>query len=251
MTRELVLTADDFGLDAGVNAAVAELAHLGALTATSLLTTRPDAEAALALEVPIAVGLHVELDPALLAHAGPEEIEGWIEEQLAWLTARGPAPTHLDLHTSALYGLGPEASAGAPTGVVPQAITVAARHGLSLRLPRYLPPLDAPAGFRGHHADAVARADAAGVRIPEIMLGDPRPPDTIRDRADLLGMYVGLLPAVPDGVSEMFLHPAVPGVGGTDEPAAMRRKRTWEYELLRSGDLRAAIEDHGIALTHW
>lgn len=243
--RTLVVTADDLGLDEGVNAAVAELARTGRITAASLMTRRPLAGAALALDLPVAVGLHVELDRRELVERR-RDVRRRIEDQHAWMTGHGAHPTHIDLHTAALYGLGADAP-GPATGVVPEALEVAGRHAVPLRLPRHLPPMPVSDEYRELHAVAVDRADALGVRIPEVILTDPRPAATITGYDDLREMYTGLLLAVADGVSEVFLHPALPGTG--HEPG--RVKREWEYRLLRSGDLHAAIEAEGITLTHW
>ncbi|CAM3616106.1 ChbG/HpnK family deacetylase [Occultella aeris] len=240
MTTSVIVTADDLGLSPAVNRAVAALAGAGAVTATSLLVGRPHAEAALELDLPIAVGLHVEFDPTLLATASHDEIEAAIEDQVAWMRARGAVPTHLDLHTAALYGLGPEATR--PGGVLVEAIAVAARHRLPLRLPRRAPD---SAGVGEAHRLAVALADDSGVRLPETICTDPRPTAAIDGPDDTARYYADLVATLPAGVSEIFLHPADVATDG------LGAKRVWEYQLLRSRVLLTVLTDTGVTTTDW
>jgi predicted glycoside hydrolase/deacetylase ChbG (UPF0249 family) len=240
MTTSVIITADDLGLSPAVNRAVAALAASGAVTATSLLVRRPHAEAALELDLPIAVGLHVELDPAGLATASHDEIEAAIEDQVAWMRARGVVPTHLDLHTEALYGLGPASTR--PGGVLVEAISVAARHRLPLRLPRQAPD---GTGVGEAHRLAVALADDSGVRLPETIRTDPRPTAAIDGPDDTARHYADLVATLPAGVSEIFLHPADTA---TDDLGA---KRVWEYRLLRSRALLTTFAQTGVTPTDW
>lgn len=232
--RMLRITADDFGMDPLVNAAITELARTGAIQAASLLTTAAHAEDALAANLPIAVGLHVDLPPAVLATATADQVVDLIEAQYEWMRVRGHSPTHLDLHTAALYGIGPQVPR--PGGVVGEALTVAARHDLAFRLPRRLPDDVAAAGA---HRVLVDRAERFGVALPEAILTDLRPTAEIRDYADLEEHYLQLAGIVPSGHSEMFLHPTL---AGSD------LKQVWEYELLRSGRLHQHLRSGGITL---
>src|SRR3954466_7628155 len=64
MSRRLILTADDFGLDEAVNEAVERAHRDGVLTATSLMVSAPAARDAIARaqRLPgLAVGLHILL----------------------------------------------------------------------------------------------------------------------------------------------------------------------------------------------
>lgn len=240
--RGLILTADDFGMSAEVNAAVAELAAAGRIGATSLLVRAPHAQAALDLGVGIAVGLHVQLERDELA-ATSSQVETLIEDQVSWMVTRDATPAHLDLHTGALYGLGPDAPR--PGGVLAEALAVAARHDLPLRLPRR-PPAPMPPALQRAHAFLVAQADAAGVRLPETILTDTRPAAQVSGPPDSLAHYLDLLSQVHTGCSEMFTHPALPLASGTGD--AMSRKRAAEYQMLRSGQLHAAAAAAGIAI---
>ena len=95
MRRRLIVNADDFGLTAGVNRAVAEAHRHGVLTSASLMVDEPGAReaASLARALPrLSVGLHA---------AAPHGAD-WGDElrrQLArFEDLVGRTPTHLDSH---------------------------------------------------------------------------------------------------------------------------------------------------------
>jgi hopanoid biosynthesis associated protein HpnK len=130
--RRLIVNADDFGLTAGVNRAVRELHHEGALTSTTLMARAAAANQAieLARATPsLGVGCHVVLvdgEPALPAAEIPTlidrktgslrfsltgflmrlftsrisvaEIEAEAAAQIALLKSRGLRLTHIDTH---------------------------------------------------------------------------------------------------------------------------------------------------------
>jgi hopanoid biosynthesis associated protein HpnK len=131
MDRCIIITADDFGLCAGVNKAVA-LAHTkGVLTSASLMANMPNAEEAVSIakKLPsLGVGLHLNVIqggplskeklvgcladsngrftyslPKLLFLASVsarirKAIRTEFETQIQWLISRGINPTHLDSH---------------------------------------------------------------------------------------------------------------------------------------------------------
>ena len=64
MTGQVILSADDFGLTAGVNAAIRELAHRGTLSATNVMANMPHAHEiqSLAADHPsLSIGVHLNL----------------------------------------------------------------------------------------------------------------------------------------------------------------------------------------------
>lgn len=248
--RSVTITADDFGLDPGVNAAITHLARTGRLHAASVLIDAPHAGAALRADLPIAVGLHVTLSGPLLATGTGTQIRNEITRQWQQMAGHGRTPAHLDLHTAALYGIG--TAPVRPGGVLPEALSVAAAHRVPLRLPRILPP-----GLRTDSADRtqnvgyhhlVTAADKAGVRLPQTAISDFRPPGHITAYVDLRTHYREMVQALPAGHSEVFLHPAQSGGRAEDDAAAAaQRKRLWEYRLLASGDLHRDLAGAGVA----
>ena len=132
MTSRLIINADDFGLTHGVNAAIADLFHAGALSSTTLMAnSRAFLDAAgLANALPgMGVGCHIVLVdgnplsvpaniPTLLAHdcrrlqpslkifardallgrLDEADIEREASAQVTRLLDAGITPTHLDTH---------------------------------------------------------------------------------------------------------------------------------------------------------
>jgi chitin disaccharide deacetylase len=113
----LILTADDFGLDAGIDAAVLELALEGRLTATSCLTLSPRWQEAASSLTPdvrdrIDVGLHLDFtefeaatswSTLVMASCArqlrPDEVSRRIAVQLdAFEAATGCPPDYVDGH---------------------------------------------------------------------------------------------------------------------------------------------------------
>jgi hopanoid biosynthesis associated protein HpnK len=131
MDKRIVVNADDFGLCAGVNRAVAQAHTDGILTSTTIMTNMPAAEEAVEIsrQLPtLGVGVHLNLTeghplspketvgplvgadgrftrsvmkPAFLSLAGPKcrnAIRTELAAQIQWVIDRGIKPTHLDSH---------------------------------------------------------------------------------------------------------------------------------------------------------
>jgi predicted glycoside hydrolase/deacetylase ChbG (UPF0249 family) len=132
MAARLILNADDFGLTRGINRAIAELFHAGALTSATLMATGPafaDAVAIVLAHPGLGVGCHIVLTdgtplsppetiPTLLGADGknfrasangfflaalrgkisPSEIEREALAQIRKLQGAGIAVTHVDTH---------------------------------------------------------------------------------------------------------------------------------------------------------
>ena len=254
--RRLVITADDFGADASVNAAV-EVAHReGVLTAASLMVSAPAASDAVARakRMPgLGVGLHlvlVEGRPTLPAEAVPDLVERnglfrtdmakagaamfflphvrrqlgrEIEAQFAAFAATGLALDHVNAHKH--FHLHPTIA-----GTV---LEVGRRFGLrSARLPiepaNVLEGVEPMSGGRDWIVDPWARLArrrfrAAGLAVPDQVFG-------LRwSGAVTASRLLGLIEHLPTGLSEIYLHPgasedypgSAPGYGYRDELAAL------------------------------
>jgi hopanoid biosynthesis associated protein HpnK len=97
--RRLIINADDFGLTAGVNRAIAEAHSFGTITSTTLMANSPAFQDAVqvAAEFPkLAVGCHIQLldgTPVLQPHLVPTLLQNGTSfrrtfGQLAWAVAR-------------------------------------------------------------------------------------------------------------------------------------------------------------------
>ena len=270
MTRSLVLTADDAGTDPDADREIAALLAGSPLTAVSVITADPAAGqdhrpgngwvnpgAARAVRLitrsapHVAPGVHVVL-PATAPVGGFDDVADRITAQLdalerATAAAGAPAPDRLDSHRGSLYGL-------LGRSYLAEAIGVCAARGLALRLPRGLDlygdddPVLATPGVRARHSTAVAAADAAGVPLPQVIATHRGGDAEARDYPTLRDRYLRLLERLPDGVSEIFLHPAPDTARLRELSAGWSRKRTWELRLLGDPVLTREIERQGIDL---
>lgn len=221
MTGSLRVVADDVGQSAAIDDGVTQLARAGHLSAASVLVGAPGASMAMtALADLVPLGVHVQLTAAELVGATSDQVTARIAAQVEAMITAGHCPAHLDLHTSALYGLGPEAVRAG--GVLAESIEVAARYRLRLRLPRR-----APGGLTSTeaalHARAVAAADAAGLVLPDVLVTE------VPDAADV----ADLLADLPDGEVELVTHPAA----RADPADPLSAERVRQHALLATGAL--------------
>lgn len=271
MSRRLVLTADDLGREPATNAEVAALAADALITATTLITVTEHAADAVRrfVDLPIVPHLHVTLtsdgglepwhplakdtaslvdaagafngDPFVLGARGeaPQAIAE-TDAQLAWMLAHGLRPRVADSHTGTLYGLHGRSW-------LTDALRWCAANGLDFRLPRDPEPYlggPLPAPLARAHASAVALADELGVRIPQTIMTNRRTATELGSYEALRDDYVARLDSLPDGTSEVFLHPSRDGaVAGPDGIL-----RVWEARLLRDPLWRSAIVSRDIEL---
>ncbi|WP_298284408.1 hopanoid biosynthesis-associated protein HpnK [Acidocella sp.] len=233
MTREIVFSADDFGLTPGVNEAV-ERAHCqGRLTQASLMVAAPFAADAVARakRLPgLKVGLHlvlVEGDSCLGHERLPlitgqdgrfppnqaalgvkyffsprarRQLRAEIEAQFAAFAATGLELHHADAHKH--FHLHPTIAA--------LMIEVGKRHGLKrLRVPAEPPAvmkaLGEPVGFADHALYAwtkLLRWQARGLELPDQVFG-------LKWSGHMTPARVAkLLPLIPPGRTEIYTHPA-------------------------------------------
>ncbi|MPV37776.1 ChbG/HpnK family deacetylase [Georgenia subflava] len=275
MSRRLVVTADDLGMDAHANEEIVDLLGRGVLTSTTLMTVAPgaaDAAARVRAAGLAAPRLHVTLtsarelgpwrplaadvptltdargrfhvDPGRLAgRASVAEVAREMTAQLAWMHATGLRPGALDSHSGSLYGSRGES-------MMNTAMTFCAENGLGFRLPRRLPRV-LDLGIRGRlrrrYDAGLAAADAHGVPLPQTMIGCWLPGRLIAGYAHLRANVLRKLRDLPDGVSELILHPA-PAASVHSLDRAEGRKRVWELRLLRDPLFLRTIRREGISL---
>jgi chitin disaccharide deacetylase len=270
--RSLIVTADDFGAAAAVNEAV-ECAHRrGILTCASLMVSAPAAADAVkrAKAMPtLGVGLHlvlVEGRPTLAASEIPDLVDGdgffrcdmaklgaeiffrpKVRRQLAHeiaaqfkaFAATGLALDHVNAHKH--YHLHPTIAA--------LTLRIGAAYGLkAMRV-----PYEPAAVLRRVEADAPGNAlvawwarqlghrlDAAGIFHPDQTFG------LAWSGAMTEARLCGLLENLPDGVSEIYFHPAqaaaytqsAPGYAYEAEAAALVSPQV--FELTKKLDIAGA-----------
>ncbi|MGW0807888.1 carbohydrate deacetylase [Nonomuraea sp. NPDC002799] len=268
MTRRVVITADDLGREPGTTEVIAALLAEGQVTATTLICLSPVAERAATRvrELGVVPRLHVTLtsergvprwrpldgaaslvdpdgtlsdDPlALGARGEAQDVIREADAQLHWMRDRDLAPVAADSHAGTLYGLHGRSW-------LAEALEWCARHGLAFRLPRDPEPYfggPLPSPFAAAHERAVALADALGVSIPQTIATNRRGAHDLGAYEQLRDDYLRRLAALPEGTSELFLHPsredAVTGPDGI--------VRTWEARLLRDPVWHDALDSEGV-----
>lgn len=277
----LVVNADDFGLDPAVNAAVAQAHTEGILTSASLLVGAPHAQEAVEFaktHPSLGVGIHLclvkgraiaplaevaaltdadgnlpdspfQLSVRLASGNGIElAIETELRAQITRFLKTGLRPTHLDTHLH--------------THIHPLVLKIVAKlareYGISCvrapveplwpalrcdrqRLPRKLARWMVFAPFGGRSKRELRRL---GLRTADRSVG-------VLDPGHVTESFLtGYLPLLPDGLTEIFLHPALQTTGGGDR---MQRdyENTAELAALCSPQVRELTHHLGIRLTNF
>lgn len=263
--RQLIVTADDFGLDPAVNEAVEQAHRTGILTATSLMVASPAAAQAVALarRMPtLGVGLHLALVDAAAMLPGGEipdlvdaqgrfsdrqalagvsyffrpavrrQLEAEIRAQFRAFAATGLPLDHADAHKHMHLH---------PT-VGRLMVEIGREFGLkAIRIP------DEP----GHPAFlspwiALLRRHArrAGLRTPDRVHG-------IRHSGAMTEERVGaILRDLPDGTTELYAHPATSSTPPL--AAAMPGYRhADEFAALGSREMKDMVRKAGVRLVRY
>ncbi len=276
--RRLIVTADDFGAAVEVNEAVEAACRGGVLRAASLMVAGPGLDDAVsrARRLPqLKVGLHLVLveGRALLGPAALPDLvdaEGYFRTDMARMgadiffkprvrrqlaheiaaqfQAYGATGLYLDhVNTHKHYHLHPTISGlilkiGAAYGLRASRAPIEPRAVLAAVDPTCVPP---PAYVTRPWAEIVrARFRRAGVAVADHVFGLAWSGAMTPDRV------AGILRRLPQGLSELYLHPAVsggfpgaaPGYRYEDELAALTSKET-AAALADSGAVLGAFSD--------
>lgn len=277
MPKYLIINADDYGMSQSANEAVEALFEEGCITSTTLMTPCPWAEDAVARALAnpkMRVGLHTTLNaewggyrwgpvargavpslldaagyfpydvPELLAKCTDADVETELNAQLDFLLARGLTPTYIDNHMGSVYGIDGRT-------LMPIVLRLCARGAYPFRLPRSTAYFgEVPPEAAAALASVVAACDALGVGTLD-HLCTRHGELSERDGYDALKRaYLDLVAGLPEGVTEMYLHPAA----DSRELRAMTScwfLRVWEYRFLRDPDFAAALEEHKVVRIGW
>lgn len=261
--KSLIVTADDFGAAEQVNDAVAQAHTHGILTAASLMVSAPAAADAVerAKAMPrLRVGLHIVLvegKPTLPASAVPDlvdasgnfrtdmaasaanmfffpkvrrQLEAEVEAQFDAFRATGLSLDHVNTHKH--FHLHPT--------IASTILKVGKRHGLrAMRVPlepqavlaKAEPGAKLPSDWMTAPWARLSRTRlrAAGMRVPDAVFG------LAWSGAMTPGRVLGLIQNLPEGLTELYLHPATgpypgsaPGYHYDEELAALLAPRVVE-----------------------
>lgn len=274
MDKYLIINADDFGLNKEQNEAIRELLEKKLITSTSLMSVTPEAEEATvyAKKVAFPVGVHItlnsddekELYPSLtganslgregLWHKSKDltlrakrtDVRAELEAQYRYITDKGARVDHADSHCGTVYGINGRR-------FFLDAFDFCKEHKLPFRFPKSVGFLERQIGMRipspviKIQKMIVASAKKRGVSLLDDLVSNPWSMERIKDYDTLRKYYLDAVGNCLDGVTEIFLHPALPN----DSYGKEWQKREFEYRILKSGDLLQRAEDRGITVTGW
>lgn len=274
MNKHLIVSADDYGYNPEQTKAITELYENKLITASSVLTVAPDAEnaAKTAVEKGFSVGVHWTINSDgeesrwqsltgakslgdekglyhgqkdIALHAKRKDVRSEIEKQILFLKERGCAVDHADNHCATLYGIN-----GRRFFI--DAYEFCKQYNLPYRFPKTPGFLERQLGraipkpLMLYFNHIVSEGTKRGVKLLDDLISNPWSMSRIKDYETLRKYYIDALDGIGEGITEMFLHPAYPADGGEEW-----KKRVYEFELLKSGDLLCEAEKRNIKLVSW
>lgn len=273
----LIINADDFGLCHSANEAVMDLFESGRLYSSTIMTPCPGADEAIEFaknNPQYAIGVHLTHTNewkakfpwgSLTGGKSLENEEGrmWPESedfeehcdydeavaeskaQIEYCENKGMKPSHTDSHMGALYGLNGKLK------MLPLTLALCGKKGYPFRM--FSKPLlsQCPEGTpKALFAAACCFSGFFGkvnnVPMPDYLIF---PENIMKGESyeEFRTNFLEYLIQIPDGISETYVHPAMP----TDEMKAITgtwERRYWEYLVMKDADVHKAFENHGIKL---
>lgn len=274
--RYLIINADDFGMSESANEAIRQLFEGEKITSAGILAPAPFAPQAakLAAEGGYSVGVHWTLTsewaqypwkpcgdaPSLLdegfltadkqkvKQAKSPDVTRELEAQYQRLLDLGCRPDHADSHAGTLYGTNGRL-------FFLNAYALCRKYGLPFRFATQDSFLTRQFGNPSPALKLASKAIGGVGKLHKVDLlddfySDPRPVEKIDGLSDLKSYYEAQLSTLGGNICEVFMHPCLPD----DELLARSkqwRKRIWEYEYLKSGDLLIAAREAGFRVISW
>lgn len=274
MSKFLIINADDFGYNREQNEAIKELLEKGLITSTSLMTVAPEAEDAVNFmaEKQIPVGVHLTINSDgensrwksltgaqslgvdglyanqkdLTFKAKRKDVRKELEAQYQYITENGAKVDHADNHCGTLYGINGRR-------FFLDAFDFCAEHNLPFRFPKTSGFLERQLGMKIPKPvialqNAIVRSgEKRGVQMLDDLVSNPWSTDRIKDYETLRQYYINAVDNCIDGITEIFLHPALHCKDMGNE----WQKRVFEYELLKSGDLLTRAKEKDVQVVSW
>lgn len=279
MSRRLIINCDDFGQSPAMNQAIMHLLEEGKVSSATIMAVAPGFEEAAEWCIRKEqrnVGLHLTLTSefealrwrSLTGAASLHDDSGHqyktvkefeqgartkavlkeIDAQYARVKQSGIVISHVDNHMGSLYGMETGRS------LLPHMLWKISRWGLPSRFFRYIhaddPLLASLKDIERPVALGSGLADTLGVPIPDYLLSHSFGVEEGETYDRFKKMMINKLYALPDGVSETYIHP------GIDDPWMHANiphweKRVWEYRLPFDDDFTYAIRDAGVEITDY
>lgn len=273
MSKYLIINADDFGYNDEQNSAIKELLSNALITSTSVLTVceKSTEAVAFAKERAVDVGVHLTINsdnaaekwhsisnvksfsgglPSeqkdLIFHTTRRDVRQELEAQYDFIKKAGATVDHADNHCATLYGIN-----GRRFYI--DAFDFCAKYNLPFRFPKTSGFLERQLGrkipniLKTYQQMIVHAGEKRGVKMLDDLVSNPWSIKRIKDYNTLEKYYLDAIDNCIDGVTEIFLHPALP-IG---ENQGEWQKRVFEYEILKSGCLLDRAKQKGIEVVSW
>ena len=274
MSKYLIINADDFGLNKHQNEAIKDLLENKLITSTSLMAVAPEAQdaAVFAKELSVPVGVHITLNsderdqlyPSitgasslgkdglwhesknLTLRAKRKDVREELEAQYRYIKDKSAPVDHADSHCGTVYGINGRR-------FYLDAFDFCKDHNLPFRFPETIGFVERQLGIKVPspiiklQQMIVSAGKKRGVKLLTDLVSNPWSMDKIGDYETLRKYYLDAVDNCLDGVTEIFLHPAL-----YDEKYGKEwKKREFEYNLLKSGDLLQRAKDKGVEVVGW
>lgn len=273
MSKYLIINADDFGYNDEQNAAIKELLSNALITSTSVLTVCEKSKKAVAFakESAVDVGVHLTISsdnaaekwhsisnvksfagglPSeqkdLIFHTTRRDVRQELEAQYDFITKAGATVDHADNHCATLYGINARR-------FYIDAFDFCAKYNLPFRFPKTSGFLKRQLGrkipniLKTYQQMIVRAGEKRGVKMLDDLVSNPWSMQRIKDYNTLEKYYLDAIDNCIDGVTEIFLHPALP----LENEQGEWQKRVFEYEILKSGCLLDRAKQKGIEVVSW
>ncbi|MGN1417695.1 MAG: ChbG/HpnK family deacetylase [Acutalibacteraceae bacterium] len=275
MSKYLIINADDFGYNEQQNAAIEELLKNQLITSTSVLTVAPKAKQAVDFsnENNIDVGVHLTINSdyedkkwqslsdadsfknglphnqkELIFKTARKDVRNELECQYRFITENGGTVDHADNHCATLYGINGRR-------FYLDAFDFCAQHSLPYRFPKTSGFLERQLGrsvpgiAKKYQSMIVHAGQKRGVKMLDDLVSNPWSMSRIKDYNTLEKYYLDAVDHCIDGVTEMFLHPALPIEESQNQ--GEWQKRVFEYQILKSGCLLERAKQKGVIVVSW
>ena len=274
MAKYLIINADDFGLNKEQNEAIKHLLKNKLITSTSLMSVASKATDAVsfAKNIDFPVGVHITLNSDEEAYHYPpltgapslgkdcfwlesknltfrakrKDVRAELEAQYRYIADKGTMVDHADSHCGTVYGINGRR-------FYLDAFDFCKEHNLPFRFPKTAGFLERQIGMKipspivKLQQMIVHSAEMRGVMLIDDLVSNPWSMEKIKNYDTLRKYYLDAVDNCLDGVTEIFLHPALPNVSYGKQ----WQKRDFEYQLLKSGDLLQRAKEKGIEVVGW
>lgn len=273
MSKYLIINADDFGYNKEQNTAIKELLKAGLISSTSVMAVAEAASDAVAFsrDEKIDVGVHLTINsddsqklwngisdvPSfknglpwdnkdLTFKTTRKDVRKELEEQYLFITRNGSTVDHADNHCATLYGIN-----GRRFYI--DAFDFCREHSLPYRFPKTSGFIERQLGIKVPNVvkkfqeHIVHLGEKRGVKMLDDLVSNPQSIKRIPNRDALEKYYMDAIDNCIDGVTEMFLHPALAIEGEQGE----WQKRIYEYKILKSGNLQQRAKEKDVQIVSW